>query len=169
MSISASLAPRRASAEWVLISALPVHGFGGLTIVRTQKSELNCCEAVANISTARVWKRSLSPDRRGAARLSEASVAAFGYGSASLEDQKRDLLCIYNRVLMSVIMASREDTLGQRFKIVCDDCGSLSIKVADPANSPASTLVHCGRCSAIRGTLDGLHDLARRGTELFEF
>jgi hypothetical protein len=29
-------------------------------------------------------------------------VAAFGYGSPSLEDQKRDLLCIYNRVLMSV-------------------------------------------------------------------
>jgi hypothetical protein len=94
-------------------------------------------------------------------------VAAFGYGPPALEDQNRDLLCIYNRVLMSVSMASREDI--QRFKIVCEDCGSLSIKVANPANSPAATLVLCGRCSAVRGTLGDLHDLARRGTELFEF
>jgi hypothetical protein len=96
-------------------------------------------------------------------------VAAFGHRSSSLEDQKRDLPCIYNRVLMSVSMVSRENTLGQRFKIVCDECGSLSIRVADPANSPAVTLVQCGRCSAVRGTLGDLHDLARRGTELFEF
>jgi hypothetical protein len=95
-------------------------------------------------------------------------VAAFGYGSPSLEDQKRDLSCIHDRVLMSK-MASLENTLGQRFKIVCWDCGSLSIKVANPANSPAAALVHCGRCSAVRGTLGDLHDLARRGTELFEF
>jgi hypothetical protein len=68
---------------------------------------------------------------------------------------------------MSVSMA--KNPLGQRFKIVCEDCGSLSIKVADPANSPAATLVQCGRCSAVRGTVGDLHDLARRGTDLFEF
>ena len=56
-----------------------------------------------------------------------------------------------------------------RFKIVCEACGSLSIKVADPANAPASTPVCCGRCNAVRGTLGELQDMARRGTDTFEF
>jgi hypothetical protein len=86
-----------------------------------------------------------------------------------LEGPKRDLLCIYDRVLMSVSMPSIENALEQRFKIVCEDCGSLSIKVADPAYSPAATLVQCGRCNAVRRTVGDLHDLARRGTDLFEF
>jgi ribosomal protein S27E len=55
------------------------------------------------------------------------------------------------------------------FKIVCSDCGSLSIKVADPATAPATTSVNCGVCGAVRGSLADLHDLARRGTDLFEF
>jgi hypothetical protein len=42
-------------------------------------------------------------------------------------------------------------------------------RISDPANAPAATLVHCGRCNAARGTVENLHDLARRGTELFEF
>jgi hypothetical protein len=56
-----------------------------------------------------------------------------------------------------------------RFKVVCDQCGSLSIKVVDPANAPDTTVIQCGRCSAVRGTLVDLHDLARRSTDLFEF
>lgn len=63
-------------------------------------------------------------------------------------------------------MATREPS---RFKVVCEDCGSLSIKVEDPANSPSCTLVQCGRCHAVRGTLGELHEMARRGTDLFEF
>jgi hypothetical protein len=55
------------------------------------------------------------------------------------------------------------------FKIVCSDCGSLSIKVTDPANSPVTTLIECGRCSAVRGTVGSLQELARRGVDLFEF
>lgn len=55
------------------------------------------------------------------------------------------------------------------FKIVCNDCGSLSIKVADPVNAPDTTPVQCGRCGAIRGTLADLHDLARRSRDVFEF
>jgi hypothetical protein len=70
---------------------------------------------------------------------------------------------------MGVGMASIENTPEQRFKIVCEDCGSLSIKVVGPANSPAATLVQCGRCNTVRGTVGDQHDLARRGTELFEF
>jgi hypothetical protein len=70
-------------------------------------------------------------------------------------------------------MVSAEDTAARersRFKIVCEDCASLSIKVADPANSPNATLVRYGRCNAVRaGTLEELHDLARRGNDVFEF
>ena len=53
--------------------------------------------------------------------------------------------------------------------IVCDQCGGLSIKMADPTTSPASALVQCRRCDAVRGTLGDLHDLARRSTDVFEF
>jgi hypothetical protein len=75
-------------------------------------------------------------------------------------------------VLISFSVMRAEDTATRersRFKIVCEDCGSLSIKVADPANSPNVTLVRCGRCNAVRGTLDELHDLARHGKDVFEF
>ena len=54
-------------------------------------------------------------------------------------------------------------------KIVCVDCGSLSIQVEDPANSPVTTPILCGCCGAVRGTLGELHDLARLGTDSFEF
>jgi hypothetical protein len=56
-----------------------------------------------------------------------------------------------------------------RFRVVCENCGSLSIKVADPANSPDAAIVLCGRCGAVRGTLADLHVLARSGHDVFEF
>jgi hypothetical protein len=71
-----------------------------------------------------------------------------------------------------ISMTSAQDTTTREpthFKIVCDECGSLSIKLIDPANLPETALVHCGRCSAIRGTLADLHALARLGTDQFEF
>lgn len=73
---------------------------------------------------------------------------------------------------MGVVVTSIEDAATQersRFKVVCEDCGGLSIKVVDPANSPATVLVRCGRCNAIRGTLAELHAMARRSTDSFEF
>jgi hypothetical protein len=73
---------------------------------------------------------------------------------------------------MGVIMTGIEDTATQqrsRFKVVCEDCGGLSIKVEDPANSPATVLVRCGRCNAVRGTLAELHEMARQSTDSFEF
>jgi hypothetical protein len=36
----------------------------------------------------------------------------------------------------------------------------------DRAGYPATTLVRCGRCAAVRGTLA---ELARRSTDVFEF
>jgi hypothetical protein len=53
-------------------------------------------------------------------------------------------------------------------KIVCDECGSLSIKAIKPAAAPG-TSIHCGRCNAVRGTLADLHELARRSDDVFEF
>jgi hypothetical protein len=54
------------------------------------------------------------------------------------------------------------------FKMVCDACGSLQIKLADPTKLGAETDVRCGRCDAVRGTLDQLHHLARTSRDVFE-
>jgi hypothetical protein len=54
------------------------------------------------------------------------------------------------------------------FKMVCDDCGSLSIKAAALVDAPLTTLIQCGGCGAVRGTLSELHDLARRGAKSFD-
>jgi hypothetical protein len=55
------------------------------------------------------------------------------------------------------------------FKVVCSNCGSLSIKVADRVHATDNTPVECARCGAIRGTLGGLRDLALRSGDIFEF
>jgi hypothetical protein len=55
------------------------------------------------------------------------------------------------------------------FKVVCCECGSLSIKMANFANAPEDTKIECGRCKAVRGTLAELHVLARTGNDIFEF
>jgi hypothetical protein len=55
------------------------------------------------------------------------------------------------------------------FKVVCDQCGSLSIKLTNPANEASTTAIQCGRCSAARGTLADLQDLARRDKDIFDF
>jgi hypothetical protein len=66
-------------------------------------------------------------------------------------------------------LAQHQPTAVAGFRIVCDCCGTLSIRIADPANSPASALVQCRGCDAVRGTLGDLRDLGRSGTEVFEF
>lgn len=68
-------------------------------------------------------------------------------------------------------MNSAQQDIRERpgFKVVCRECGSLSIKMADFANAPADTKIECGRCTAVRGTLAELHVLARRGNDIFEF
>jgi len=55
------------------------------------------------------------------------------------------------------------------FRVVCDVCGSLSIKLTDPVKGAISTAVQCGRWSAVRGTLADLHTLARGSGDVFEF
>ncbi len=56
-----------------------------------------------------------------------------------------------------------------KLKVVCEDCGDLSIKAIDLANAPDSVEIHCRRCNAIRGTVADLRELARRSTGEFEF
>jgi hypothetical protein len=66
-------------------------------------------------------------------------------------------------------LALHEPSLSVGFRMVCDCCGGLSIRIADPQKSSASTAVRCRGCDAVRGTLGELHDLARRATDVFEF
>lgn len=46
------------------------------------------------------------------------------------------------------------------FRIVCTDCGCLSIKIEEPLKSPREALVYCGDCGTSRGTVGALRDLA---------
>ena len=55
------------------------------------------------------------------------------------------------------------------FKVVCEDCGSLSIKLENPERAPGNAQIRCSGCGAVRGTLADLRDLARRGNGQFEF
>jgi hypothetical protein len=59
----------------------------------------------------------------------------------------------------------------QKFKFVCETCGSMTIKlVASLPGATETTIVECGRCNAPRGTLAALHELARQGSrDLFDF
>ncbi|MEN3347937.1 MAG: hypothetical protein V7632_1572 [Bradyrhizobium sp.] len=66
-------------------------------------------------------------------------------------------------------MNLQQQTISSGFKIVCTDCGGLSIKATDPAHTSDDTIIECRRCSAVRGTMADLHVLAQRGNDLFEF
>ena len=55
------------------------------------------------------------------------------------------------------------------FKIVCADCGNLSIRMAERKAVATDTIIECRRCNAVRGTLADLHALARRSRDIFEF
>jgi hypothetical protein len=68
-------------------------------------------------------------------------------------------------------MSLAQDTAAEKpgFKVVCDQCGSLSIKLADPTKIASTTAIHCGRCNAVRGTLADLNHLARQSKDAFEF
>jgi hypothetical protein len=48
------------------------------------------------------------------------------------------------------------------FQMVCDDCGSLAIRIENPENALREEIVHCGDCGAERGTMGALRDLASR-------
>ena len=66
-------------------------------------------------------------------------------------------------------MNLQQRVISTGFKIICTNCGSLAIKIADPANASGDTIIECRRCNAVRGTVADLHTLARRGRDLFEF
>ncbi len=66
-------------------------------------------------------------------------------------------------------MNLQQQTVTSGFKIICTDCGSLSIKATDPTHASDDTIIECRRCNAVRGTMADLQTLARRGRDLFEF
>jgi hypothetical protein len=51
----------------------------------------------------------------------------------------------------------------QDFRVVCDDCGSLTIKIESPERASRDAIVYCGGCGVSRGTVGALRDLAVRG------
>jgi hypothetical protein len=56
-----------------------------------------------------------------------------------------------------------------KFKLVCDACGSMKVRITHSDRAPEATIVECGRCDAPRGTLAALRDLAKSGRgDLFE-
>jgi hypothetical protein len=65
-------------------------------------------------------------------------------------------------------MMHQQTVAGSGFKMICESCGSLQIKLADPTKLDAEKNVRCGRCDAVRGTLDQLHSLARMSRDVFE-
>lgn len=51
-------------------------------------------------------------------------------------------------------------TINGDFQMVCGDCGSLEIKIANPEGASRDAVVYCGHCGASRGTMGALRDLA---------
>ena len=66
-------------------------------------------------------------------------------------------------------MNLQQQTTQSGFKIVCSDCGGLSIKPTISASASIDTLIECRQCSAVRGTLADLHVLARHSRDVYEF
>ena|ERR1700694_4112605 len=46
------------------------------------------------------------------------------------------------------------------FQMICDECGSLKIKIENPETASREAIVHCGHCGISRGTMGALRDLA---------
>jgi hypothetical protein len=64
----------------------------------------------------------------------------------------------------------RKPDQGAGFKLVCETCDGLGIVLDCPENAPSLTLIKCGQCGALRGTLGDLRNLSSSdGRDLFEF
>jgi hypothetical protein len=55
------------------------------------------------------------------------------------------------------------------FKVICDRCGNLSVKLPELSQQVATSVIRCGKCGEARGTLEELQHLARHGSTDFEF
>jgi len=47
---------------------------------------------------------------------------------------------------------------GQTFKLVCEQCGSLTVALPIEAQPDPCSILKCGRCGSPRGTLQSLRD-----------
>jgi hypothetical protein len=50
---------------------------------------------------------------------------------------------------------------GQTFKLVCEQCGSLTVALPIEAQPDPCSVLKCGRCGSPRGTLQSLRDTIR--------
>jgi hypothetical protein len=48
----------------------------------------------------------------------------------------------------------------EKFQMVCENCGSLAIKIENPLIAPPKAVVYCGDCGNSRGTMGALRELA---------
>jgi hypothetical protein len=48
--------------------------------------------------------------------------------------------------------------VGQTFKLVCEQCGSLTVALPIEAQPDPCSILKCGRCGSPRGTLQSLRD-----------
>lgn len=46
------------------------------------------------------------------------------------------------------------------FRIVCTNCGCLSVRIEEPLTAAREAIVYCGDCGTSRGTMGALRDLA---------
>jgi Zn finger protein HypA/HybF involved in hydrogenase expression len=55
----------------------------------------------------------------------------------------------------------RQDCVNEdRFKLVCDNCGSLTIVLPNETESAPLVVLKCGRCGSPRGTLQALREMS---------
>ena len=47
---------------------------------------------------------------------------------------------------------------GHKFKLVCEQCGSLTVALPVEAQPDPCSILKCGRCGSPRGTLQSLRD-----------
>ena len=53
------------------------------------------------------------------------------------------------------------DRKNSGLKVVCEACGSFSIKAIHPMNASDGEEIRCGCCNALRGTMADLRELAK--------
>jgi hypothetical protein len=97
---------------------------------------------------------------------------ATGTGILSRERRTGRLLIVFNcaffnRAIMADCEWNKFDmdietgvTLmaGQTFKLVCEQCGSLTVALPIEAQPDPCSILKCGRCGSPRGTLQSLRD-----------
>src|SRR5258708_2006333 len=71
--------------------------------------------------------------------------------------------------VISMIVDHVVSTIRAGFKIVCSNCGALTINAVDLTGAAETAQIRYGRCDCHSWTVADLHDLARKNTGAVEF